>query len=66
MRGFEREDFCPALLVERDQPLRLRLQTAPRQRFVESVRIVANESNVVHRLTLKTWMAGTSPAMTNQ
>src|SRR5580700_2731352 len=51
--SFEREDFCAALLVERDQPLRLRRKPAPRQRFVESVRIVANESDVVHQSLLR-------------
>src|SRR5579862_2021395 len=84
LRGFEREDFRAALLVERDQPFRLRFEPAPRQRAIEGVGIVADEANVVHwdrslrvmaglvpaihvfvGSSLKTWMPGTSPGMTN-
>ena len=53
MRGFERKDFLPALLVERDQPLGFRRKAAPRQRAVEGVRIVAYPTDVVHRYALR-------------
>ena len=39
--------------LKRDQPLRLRRKSTPRQRFVESVGIVADEPNVVHQSLLR-------------
>src|SRR5262249_58445388 len=60
-------DGGAAALVEREQALRLRRQAAARERLVERVGIVANCLDVVHgrrpKTRLKTWMAGTCPAM---
>ena len=84
LRGFGLLDRRAARFVERDKPRRLRWKPTPRQRFVESVSVVANEADIVHDIfhrvmpglvpgihvfdprRRKTWMAETSPAMTNQ
>ena len=48
--ALEGEDRRPALFVERDQRFGARRQPAPPQAFVESLRIIANCFDIVHKL----------------
>ena len=52
LRGLERQDRRPALLVQRDQLFRPRAQPAAPQALVKSFRVLADRSDIVHDLTL--------------
>ena len=52
LRALERQDRRPALFIERDQRFRARSQAAAPHALIESFRILADRSDIVHDLTL--------------
>ena len=52
LRALERQDRRPALFVQRNQRFRARAKPTAPQALVESFRILADRSDIVHDLTL--------------